>query len=140
MYQSTDKYKVFRFLTLIQGTYCRDNLQQTDLKALEHLRQNSFFYTPKPKKRQTSKDVCRRRFPRSIFILPMCQNRHTSSSLGQFLFYRRVRTVTRHHRWKTYNLSFNIIIIKTILFVKSFDYMYYMQWFYKNLHTINNFT
>ena len=35
------------------------------------------------------------RFARSIFILPMCQNRHTSSSLGQFLFYRRVRTVTR---------------------------------------------
>ena len=34
-------------------------------------------------------------FTRSIFILPMCQNRHTSSSLGQFLFYRRVRTVTR---------------------------------------------
>ena len=34
-------------------------------------------------------------FFRSIFILPLSQNRHSTSSLGQFLFYRRVRTVTR---------------------------------------------
>ena len=34
-------------------------------------------------------------FFRPIFILPSCQSRHTTSSLGQFLFYRRVRTVTR---------------------------------------------
>lgn len=36
-------------------------------------------------------------FSRPIFLLPMCQSRHTSPSLGQFLFYRRVRTVTRLH-------------------------------------------
>ena len=29
-------------------------------------------------------------FFRPIFILPSCQSRHTTSSLGQFLFYRRV--------------------------------------------------
>nr|DAZ29339.1 MAG TPA: hypothetical protein [Caudoviricetes sp.] len=46
------------------------------------------------------------RFARSIFILPMCQNRHTSSSLGQFLFYRRVRTVTRHHLAKERRMFF----------------------------------
>lgn len=34
-------------------------------------------------------------FVRSIFILPLSRNRHSTSSLGQFLFYRRVRTVTR---------------------------------------------
>ena len=34
-------------------------------------------------------------FFRPVFILPSCQCRHTTSSLGQFLFYRRVRTVTR---------------------------------------------
>ena len=34
----------------------------------------------------------------AIFILPMCQSRHTSSSLGQILFYRRVFTVTRLFR------------------------------------------
>ena len=34
-------------------------------------------------------------FFRSLFILPLSQNRHSTSSLGQFLFYRRVRTVTR---------------------------------------------
>ena len=34
-------------------------------------------------------------FVRSVFILPLSQNRHSTSSLGQFLFYRRVRTVTR---------------------------------------------
>lgn len=57
-----------------------------------------FFDTSQHKKaRPTSWSQPRRDFfARSIFILPMCRNRHTSSSLGQFLFYRRVRTVTRH--------------------------------------------
>jgi len=36
---------------------------------------------------------------RSIFILPSCRNRHRTSSLGQFLFYRPVRTVTGLHLW-----------------------------------------
>jgi len=31
---------------------------------------------------------------RSFFILPSCQNRHRTSSFGQFLFYRPVGTVT----------------------------------------------
>ena len=35
---------------------------------------------------------------RSFFILPSCQNRHRTSSFGQFLFYRPVGTVTGLHR------------------------------------------
>ncbi len=58
-------------------------------------------------------------FARSIFILPMCQNRHTSSSHGHFLFYRRVGTVTRHHLAKERSSSFIFSIRKKTFLIKS---------------------
>lgn len=57
-------------------------------------------------------------FARSIFILPMCRNRHTSPSLGQFLFYRRVGTVTRHlMRSKNISVLCIWIISHNVLYV-----------------------
>ena len=46
----------------------------------------------------------------------MSQTLHTSSSLGHFLFYRCVRTVTHHHRNKReLFVPINIIYIFTVL-------------------------
>ena len=67
----------------------------------------------------------------------MCQNRHTSSSLGHVLFYRRVRTVTRHlqRRWKSRNFS-HIQYIAALIKMQRLFVQFWCGWSRKTISPV----
>lgn len=77
---------------MLVHSYCKVFRQTEDwdivgkkrVKGNKAANQNSLKHPPK---KQSGDDKHPRlMLRRSVFILPMCQNRHTSTSLGQFLF------------------------------------------------------